>query len=882
MTQNVRGETRFVGSFSERQLTPAPDGGSKPPGVGIPLKRRSLFSSLRVRLGLLILLAVVPVLGLTLYTDLEERDLAISNVEGEVQQMIQFISMAQEQFIEGTRQLLVSLANHPEVRELEADYCSKHFSEMMEEYPRYVNLGAASLEGEVFCSAVPVAGSASLANQSWFKRTLETRDFTMGTGMVGKNAGKPTLNFGHPVIEEDGEVLGVVFAAVGLDQINQLTGELQLPENTELIFVAQNGTVLAYLPDPEKWVGQALLNAPLIKAILTKGTDVGEYSGLDGVSRLYAFTPVSSTVETGVYVCIGIPTSVAYSEANKVLLYHIVGLGIVTFMALLMMWVGGDIFILRRVQAILKAAQRLSGGDMKARTGLGYGAGELDQLAHTFDEMAATLERRAIEIRRAESKYRTLVEQLPVITYTCRLDDLRSPLYMSPQIDAVLGYAPEEFIEDPALWSKRIRHEDLPEVQAALARSRASRSPFRAEYRIVARDGRLLWFNDDAVVIHDEADGSQCLQGIMRDVTAHRQAQEALRQSEERFRLLVECVKDYAIFMLDPEGRIVSWNTGTERLTGYGQEEILGRRHSCFHTSEEMEMGVPNQELRTAEENGWFESEGWRVRKDGSSYWASVIITALQDKSGKLIGFSHITRDRTEHKRAEGKLIVYQDQLRSLASELSLAEERQRRRIAVELHDRVGQALAISKIKLGVLSSAAGCAESLALIDEVRKLVEQAIQDTRSLIFEISSPILYELGFEAALEWLAEQLQKQHSIETSYEDDQAPKPLDDDIRALLFHATGELLINAAKHACARNIKVLTSREGDYIRVSVEDDGVGFNVLETGPARGECYGFGLFSIRERLNYVGGRLEIDSVPGQGSRVALVAPLRPDRSA
>jgi signal transduction histidine kinase len=191
----------------------------------------------------------------------------------------------------------------------------------------------------------------------------------------------------------------------------------------------------------------------------------------------------------------------------------------------------------------------------------------------------------------------------------------------------------------------------------------------------------------------------------------------------------------------------------------------------------------------------------------------------------------------------------------------------------------VGQALAISKIKLGVLKSAGGCDEYLAMVEEVRKLVEQAIRDTRSLIFEISSPILYELGFEAALEWLAEQVQKNHGIDSTYEDDGTPKPLDDDIRALLYQAAGELLINAAKHAHPKHIKVESRREGSQIRVSVEDDGVGFQVSGTCLIRGESegLGFGLFSIRERLNYVGGRLEISSSCGVGTSVTLVAPLK-----
>ncbi|MBW4647205.1 MAG: PAS domain S-box protein [Kastovskya adunca ATA6-11-RM4] len=140
------------------------------------------------------------------------------------------------------------------------------------------------------------------------------------------------------------------------------------------------------------------------------------------------------------------------------------------------------------------------------------------------------------------------------------------------------------------------------------------------------------------------------------DISERKQAEEELRESEERFRLLVEGVKDYAIFMLSPDGRIVSWNDGAERVNGYAAEEILGQPISCFYTPEDIEQGKPEEELRVATSQGWFEDEGWRVRKDGSLFWVDVMVTALWDKTGQLRGFSKVTRDVTERKLAEEKL----------------------------------------------------------------------------------------------------------------------------------------------------------------------------------------------------------------------------------
>ena len=835
--------------------------------------------SLRFRLGILILLAVVPMITLTLYTDLEERDLVISNVESDVQQIAQFGATTHEQLIEGKRQLLVSIAANPAVRELSAERNTRYFGDMLKEYPKLANLGVLRLNGESLCSASPVPESAGIAEQGWFLRAIENVDFTMGVGRVGIPSGRATLNFAYPILDEKGAVQAVTFAAMDLDQLNELTGEVQMPEGTELFMVSQGGIILAYLPEPDRLMGQNMGTVPLVKAILNKGSDVTEQRGLDGVARLYAFLPLRSTVETGLYLCIGIPTSAAYAEANRNLLRHITLLGFVTMGALLAVWFGGDIFILKRVAALASAAQRLSGGDMKARSGLTGGGGELDRLAEAFDEMADALERRDERLREAEAKYRVLVERAPVITYTARFDELKSTVFISPQVQSVLGYSPEEWTDDPRFWIDRIHPGDAASVKAALERSLDGKNAFSAEYRIFSKDGKRLWIEDAALPVHDEAVGEGVLlQGVMKDITAHRKAEDALRESEERFRLLVECVNDYAIFMLDRNGCIASWNTGAERMKGYTEAEVIGRHHSLFHGSDDIANGIPEQEIETARTSGWFQADGERVRKDGSSFFAGVIITALRDRNGQLIGFSHITRDLSRQKTAEAQLLQYQKQLRSLASELTLTEERERRRIATDLHDRVGQALAFSKIKLGLIREIVTEGDSAVMVDEVRRMLDTAIQDTRTLTFEISSPILYELGFEAALEWLVEQFQRRHRIEAHYEDDDKPKSLDDDVRILLFRAAGELLVNVAKHAGARRVTVSVKRTGDdYIQVGVKDDGMGFNISEIDPRSGGELGFGLFSIRERLNHADGRIDITSFPGKGTRVVLTAPLR-----
>jgi signal transduction histidine kinase len=225
-----------------------------------------------------------------------------------------------------------------------------------------------------------------------------------------------------------------------------------------------------------------------------------------------------------------------------------------------------------------------------------------------------------------------------------------------------------------------------------------------------------------------------------------------------------------------------------------------------------------------------------------------------------------------EHKRTEAKVQDYQTQLRALASELSLTEERERRRLAGELHDHIGHNLAIAKVKLaGLKESCQDCG-----MDEVLSLLDKTIQDTRSLTFELSPPVLHELGFEPALEWLVNQVNEDHGVNAELSFDRRNKPLTEDTRIVLFQAVRELLANITKHAQAEKVDVSVRRVGAQVQVVVEDDGVGFDPAEIAARRGKAGGFGIFSIRERLNYLGGRFEVLSEHGHGTRITLTAPL------
>ena len=231
--------------------------------------------------------------------------------------------------------------------------------------------------------------------------------------------------------------------------------------------------------------------------------------------------------------------------------------------------------------------------------------------------------------------------------------------------------------------------------------------------------------------------------------------------------------------------------------------------------------------------------------------------------------------DITERKQAEEQVRAYQKRLQRLASKLTLTEEHERQRIAADLHDRIGQALSVLQIKAGILRTSSS-PEQREGLDELYQLIDRTVRDTRSLTFEISPPVLYELGLEAAIEWLAERFRELYEVEIAIADDGQPKPLNEDMRSLLFRSVRELLLNVSKHAQTDRARVSLDRGRDSIRIEVRDQGRGFDPAQCDSEEISAESFGLFSIRERMDSLDGSFQVESSPGRGTRCVLVAPL------
>ncbi|MCB2213017.1 sensor histidine kinase [bacterium] len=220
---------------------------------------------------------------------------------------------------------------------------------------------------------------------------------------------------------------------------------------------------------------------------------------------------------------------------------------------------------------------------------------------------------------------------------------------------------------------------------------------------------------------------------------------------------------------------------------------------------------------------------------------------------------------------------AHETRLRRLASELSRARDRERRQIARELHDNIGQSLAFMRMKLITLRGDAVFSGFDKNVNEILQMLDQTIRNTRTLCFEISPPVLHELGLTAALEWLAEHFEIKYDLKVKVVEKHPVDTGDDELNGQLFSTVRELLINVVKHAEAKQVTITLGRDSNRQYVEVKDNGVGFNPAALKSMPDKDHGLGLFNIREQLDFAGGQLECDSAPGKGARIRIVLPER-----
>lgn len=480
-------------------------------------------------------------------------------------------------------------------------------------------------------------------------------------------------------------------------------------------------------------------------------------------------------------------------------------------------------------------------------------------------------------------------------------------LSWNPGVGRLLGYAEEEWVGRHA--SVIFTDEPGKPEQAACAEEMAAAlAEGRAEDRRWHRrkDGSRVWCNGLLMLLRDESGGPAGFAKVLRDETARKRAEDELRLSEERLRLMTESVTDYAIFTQDAGGRIETWNAGAERIFGYTVEEAVGRDVAILFTPEDRERGTHEEEMRRAREDGRAEDERWHVSKRGTRFYVSGVLTPLRS-GGEPTGYVKVARDLTERRRAEEELRLAHDELerrvqertaelqelagtlltevkdrraaeeqvRVLLHRIIETQEIERRRIARDLHDDLGQLLTALRLSISALGDEsaprAEKQERLARTQEIATRVESTVD---FIAWELRPAALDQLGLAAAAENFTREWSKHYGVPAEFGavglDGPRPKP---EVETNLYRILQEALNNLHKHAGASRAEVLLERVDGQVVLIVGDDGKGF---EPGRGLDGERGMGLLSMSERAAQVGGTLEIESAPGAGTTIFARVPL------
>lgn len=507
---------------------------------------------------------------------------------------------------------------------------------------------------------------------------------------------------------------------------------------------------------------------------------------------------------------------------------------------------------------------------------LGYDSkGHVQQIHCILNDVT---ERHAIQVALAESeaKYRAVVDNANIGIVIVQ-DGQR--VFYNPKMFDLLECNQQEY--ESRNFLDGVHPDDLAECQYRIRRSLNGEQNDQdsMEIRIITRTGNTRWIESHSTVIQWE--GKPALLVFLHDNTQRRKVQDALKNSEEKFSKAFDYSPNIMALVEKDTRTILDVNQAYIHQLGYRREDIINKPGELGHTvidpcRFEAALKIIKKKNRLA----GFETKMKTVKgseRDVLVFAEPVSISGQSLHILTVVDITKLKQAEAEQKKAASKLMEYQVRLRTLGTELTLTEERERRRMATVLHDGACQSLAICNMKLKTLHAKLQ-PQYFEEAEEVSHALEQVIHDLRALTFDLSPPTLYILGLEPAIDELLDQQLRSKGIEVNFQAAKGYLPLPIDRRVLLYQSVRELVINIVKHAHANQVHVSLLQEGSLVRITLYDNGRGFDTGKVKSAISNTGGFGLFNIAERLRSIGGDMQIESAPDQGSTFTLTAPFVP----
>ncbi|MEJ5240996.1 MAG: HD domain-containing phosphohydrolase [Anaerolineales bacterium] len=583
---------------------------------------RQFLSGLRFRLFLSLMLVTLPLAGVLLSTSWQSLQVQKRHAEDLLRTQLTTISVRQETLLDETQRYLAQLASLEAVQNFGAA-CDTLLQQYFIVQPAYSNMAVVDMQGNVRCSARPLAGPVNVADTSWFGRARRAEGLVAGDFQIGRVTGKPTLILAYP-ITVDGERRGFVTASLNLDWLPSLVSRLSPSQGDVYMVLDSAGTVLARWPDPSGWVGRPAREESIVAHVLGRPvSDLSEMQGLDGIHRIYAFAPWQIGTTTVGYIVLGFERERIYGAAERRFFFTVFLSIAVLLTSVILAWPLGHFLFLRHIDDLREAVHRLAEGDLQARTRLPYGIGELSVLARDFDNMAGRLEKTL-------SLLNLVLTNAPIVLFALDREG-RFTLSQGKALQS-LGLQPNEVVGRPALEL----YADFPEIVEHLQKALAGEEQvYVAQLNGLAFLTRCLPMPEGGVV------------GIAVDIS---ELERARAQLELQAIALQESAD--AIIITDRQGVILWVNRAFTRLSGYTAEEALGQ------TSRLMKSGLHDADFyrhlwETILSGQVWEGDVINRRKDGTLYEVNQVITPVRTLGGEITHFVSVQRDIGERRRAE-------------------------------------------------------------------------------------------------------------------------------------------------------------------------------------------------------------------------------------
>jgi two-component system sensor histidine kinase UhpB len=497
---------------------------------------------------------------------------------------------------------------------------------------------------------------------------------------------------------------------------------------------------------------------------------------------------------------------------------------------------------------------------------------EFRSVANILPGLHLAIHRDITERKRSEEELRRLNAALEnCVDGIALLDRQGHYVTMNPAYASLSGHWPDDLIG--ADWQRTVHPDDLPLAKTAynlmLREGRAE-----AEVRGVRQDRSILW--KQVVMVKAYApdgrwSGHYC---FLKDITERKQAAEALRESEERFRNAFDHAP-VGMFLTGLDGRWLKVNQALCEIVGYREEELLATTWKALTHPDDLEPDLANVRRLLSGEAAYYHLEKRYLHKDGQVVWVLLGCSLVRGTQGQPLYFVGHVKDITKRKRDEDSLRDYSERVQALSRRLLKAQEDERRNLARELHDEFGQVLAAINFQLHAARAQSGAA-ALPRLDECRALLQQAGEQVRSLAHELRPTMLDMFGLEAALRWLAERHERRTGSEVQVEailSGPSPSP---DVAIACFRVAQEALTNVVRHARARHVWVELRQGERNLDLVIRDDGVGFAVTPAQEQAARRGSLGLLGMKERIQNLGGFLDLQSEPGRGTCVRASVPL------